>query len=65
MSMCTYHDQEHLHFATIYIGYYHQCYDRTSEDNSSPTRFNMSMVLLHLENAAIFLIRIKLTDKYN
>ena len=145
MSMCTYHDQEHLQFATIYIGYYHQCYDRTSEDNSSPTRlptreqsccptllwlsvryvrashlypitpqaasseagsfnivrlslrcqglscssvsgmylylwelhtcvkcwppsrlmFNMSMVLLHLENAAIFLIRIKLTDKYN
>ena len=125
-------------FLYIYIGYCHQCYDRTSEDNSSPTRlptreqsccptllwlsvryvrashlylitpqaaaseagsfnivrlslrcqglscssvtshlcqlkcwppsrlmFNMSMVLLHLENAAIFLIRIKLTDKYN
>ena len=134
-----------LNFFYIYIGYCHQCYDRTSEDNSSPTRlptreqsccptllwlsvryvrashlypitpqaasseagsfnivrlslrcqglscssvsgmylylwelhtcvkcwppsrlmFNMSMVLLHLENAAIFLIRIKLTDKYN
>ena len=27
-----------LNFFYIYIGYCHQCYDRTSEDNSSPTR---------------------------